>query len=93
MLFGGRCALREEVGNRAAFPGDKFRATFTNVLADLGILEFQVVLKLVRAHDAHDGDAVFLQDEILARYAVLYFFLPCAATASMAAFTFSGSPR
>ena len=22
-----------------------------------------------------------------------YFFLPCAATASMAAFTFSGSPR
>jgi hypothetical protein len=37
-----------------------------NVLADLGILEFQLVLKLIGAHDAHDRDAVLLQDEILA---------------------------
>jgi hypothetical protein len=66
MRFGGRRALRQKVGNRAALAGGKFCVALANVLADLGILEFQVVLKLVGAHDAHDGNAVFLQDEILA---------------------------
>jgi len=66
MLFGGRCALRQEVGNGAAFPGDKFCVALANVLTDLGVLKFQVVLKLVGAHDANDRNAVFLQDEILA---------------------------
>jgi hypothetical protein len=66
MLLGGRSALRQEVGNWAAVPSDKFRVALANVAADLGILKFQVVLKLVGAHDAHDGNAVLLQDEILA---------------------------
>jgi len=32
----------------------------------LGVLKFQVILQIVHVHDAHDGDAIFLQNEILA---------------------------
>lgn len=36
-------------------------------LPDFGVSEFQVVLQLVCAHNSGDGDAVLLQNEILAR--------------------------
>jgi len=66
MFFGGRRALRQEVGNGAAFPSDKLRVALANAIANLRILKFQLIPKLVGSHDVHDGDAVLLKDEILA---------------------------
>ena len=48
---------------------ERLRLNVSIALADLGVdsgvLELQIVFKLICAHDANDGDAIFFQDEVL----------------------------
>jgi len=50
---------------RPAFAGEVLTIALPDVSANLRIAQLEVVLELVDVHDAGDGDAIFLEDEVL----------------------------
>ena len=57
--------LLEQVRSGAALAGSVLLAALADVLADLGVSQLEVVLEFVGAHEAGDGNAVFLEDHVL----------------------------
>lgn len=57
--------LNEKFPCGADTAGSGIRAALRDLLLYLRIAKFQVVFELVGAHEASDGNAIFLQDEIL----------------------------
>src|SRR5579863_4631463 len=64
-LFRLRVEFSEELFDRPAFPGTLLVRALLDGSFDLWVPEFQVVFKLIGAHNAGNRDAVFLQDEVL----------------------------
>jgi hypothetical protein len=46
-------------------PGEVLLVALSDMFADLGILQFEVVLELVDVHEPSDGDTVLFEDDIL----------------------------
>ena len=57
--------LSEESTRRPAFAGEVLTIALPDVSANLRIAQLEVVLELVDVHDAGDGNAIFLEDEVL----------------------------
>jgi len=52
--------LRDEVLDGSTLSSQVVLVTLSNVLADLGVTEFEVVLKFINTHDASNGNAILL---------------------------------
>jgi len=54
----------ENLLGRPALPGQILLVALFDMGANLGVLEFEVVLKLIDVHEASDWDAVLFEDDV-----------------------------
>jgi hypothetical protein len=55
--------LKQVFGGPGA-AGTNIRVALADLRPDVGVAQFQVIFKLIGVHDADDGDAILLQDEV-----------------------------